>query len=307
MKKTGFVFLASFLLVLALFAGPDQVPFRIQAIGALALIALFGIPHGAIDHVLFAEGREGSPLLFYGFYLGAMALYAVVWLWWPAGSFTFFLLLSAYHFGQSQFADIRYNRSEISHLLYMSWGSSILSGLLIYHRNELTVWLQSAPDLASVQTPLTWDVTIGVLLISTAATLAALGWLLYKRQLNTERFFMELYFLALIHVCFYVLPLLVGFTLYFTSLHAARVLSEEFGYLKNRRRNFSLLRFIVLLIPYTLLSILGAGILYLLSKQGFLAISDFLLGLILVSTLTLPHSVVMHEFYQKMKSDRMHT
>ncbi len=303
MKKTGFAFLASFLLALACFTGAEQIPLWVQAAGALVLIALFGIPHGAIDHILFTEAQKVGKFTFYTSYIGAMALFTLAWWVWPVFSFVFFLALSAYHFGQSQFSDVKNDSTTVLNLLNLSWGCSILSGLLVYNGAELSGWLQSAPDLAYLQVILKTTIQNTTLFVSTLATMALLAYLALKMQLDTNRLLMELYFLALIHLCFYLLPLLVGFTLYFTTLHAVRVLSEEFGYLKTRRHNFSLKQFIALLLPYTMLSVLGAGVLFFLSLQGFLEISDFLLGLILVSALTLPHSVVMHGFYQKIKRE----
>ena len=104
---------------------------------------------------------------------------------------------------------------------------------------------------------------------------------------------------GLIHLCFYTLPLLVGFTIYFSTLHSMQVLLEEFDYLKKRMMKLSMADFILLVTPYTLISIVGLAILLVLSHFQIIAISGTLLVFIVISILTLPHSIVMDNFYFK--------
>ncbi|MBO6794974.1 MAG: hypothetical protein JJ895_13770 [Balneolaceae bacterium] len=72
----------------------------------LALVILFiGMPHGALDHHIDGNLEGWNPYSlnkwFYGWYLSAIALYALLWIFFPFFSFMFFLLITLYHFGQA--------------------------------------------------------------------------------------------------------------------------------------------------------------------------------------------------------------
>ena len=76
-------------------------------------------------------------------------------------------------------------------------------------------------------------------------------------------------------------------------------MSEEFEFLKKKRNGFSILQFVQLLAPFTLLSIIGSVILIVITRLGDIGVSDVLLVFILLSLVTLPHSIVMDGFYEK--------
>ena len=129
--------------------------------------------------------------------------------------------------------------------------------------------------------------------------MAILVRLKFDKQISGPLFFKEMLLFGLIHLCFYTLPLLVGFTIYFSTLHSMQVLLEEFDYLKKRMMKLSMADFILLVTPYTLISIVGLAILLVLSHFQIIAISGTLLVFIVISILTLPHSIVMDNFYFK--------
>jgi hypothetical protein len=106
-----------------------------------------------------------------------------------------------------------------------------------------------------------------------------------------------------IHLSFYLLPVFIGFTLYFVVLHAFRVLEQEFIYLRTKSINqdLCLKGFIKLLAPLSLISFVGIGLLVYLVYIKIIIISEALLGFIIISMLTLPHSFVMEKFYRKIR------
>ena len=69
------------------------------------LVGLFGISHGAIDHILASDVlgwiKPSQQFRFMGQYLAVMLLYGFLWLFAPVLGFWLFLLYSAWHFGQS--------------------------------------------------------------------------------------------------------------------------------------------------------------------------------------------------------------
>lgn len=300
MNKISFLFLSVFLLFISIYANVDSLPLSFQLIGSVTLIALLGIPHGAIDHIIFFEDNKGvSAFQFYAIYFGLMGIYLIGWFIIPSISLLFFLLMSAYHFGQSQFSDLANKKFFLNSLVYFFWGCSILSGLILYNIEEILSFTAKANDLTHFAYVFNKEFFSIALPISSLVTVLLLIVLLFKKRIRFERFFFEIYILLIIHVCFFLLPLLIGFTLYFVILHSLKVMTEEFAYLKIKRKKFSIRSFVQLLMPLTLVSIVGGGIILLCAHYDLLGISSVLLVFILISILTLPHSIVMEYFYQK--------
>lgn len=289
---------------MAFFAGFEGIDIGHQTIWAVVFIALLGIPHGAIDHIIYLEGTQSNPLKFYSFYFGLMGVYTIAWIFLPTWSMAAFLALSAYHFGQSQFTEIIKIPERKKIALYISWGTSILAGLIFYNRSEIAELSAAIPDLAAVNVAFENAALYGIMTIAGAVVTAVILIDSFrKREITAQRFAMELYTFAFIHFVFYALPLVVGFTLYFVILHSSKVLIEEFTYLRKMRVNFNVKKFVRLLLPYTLVSLVGGGFLMAISMSGAIDISAVLLSFILISVLTLPHSVVMENFYSKLGMD----
>ncbi|MFT5952999.1 MAG: hypothetical protein ACI9AU_001726 [Bacteroidia bacterium] len=57
--------------------------------------------------------------------------------------------------------------------------------------------------------------------------------------------------------------------------------------------------FVFMLLPYTLVSIVGLGALLMLSYFGIISMSATFLVFVVISILTLPRSIVMDDFYFK--------
>ena len=97
--------------------------------------------------------------------------------------------------------------------------------------------------------------------------------LTYYKKINNDRLFSELFLLFLIHATFYLFPFIIGFTLYFVALHSIKVMNDEFKFLKEEDKSFSILRFLKLLAPYSVLSIFGTTFLLILSYLNYIPYS----------------------------------
>jgi Brp/Blh family beta-carotene 15,15'-monooxygenase len=275
------------------------VSIEVQVIFSVVLISLFGIPHGAIDHIIYREERTTSAIVFYSFYFGLMIIYLCFWMYSPIFSMVVFLVLSAFHFGQSQFSHLSIANKWKRIVLYQMWGLSILSGLVVFNYNQIHTLSANNADILAILPAFHYQYTLVILIISSVVTLGILTTLKIANHLSRYLFIKEVLLFGLIHLCFFTLPLLIGFTLYFTTLHSMQVLVEEFGYLKTRMMKLSVSDFILLVTPYTLISIIGLGLLLMLSYFHIIAVSGTLLVFIVISILTLPHSIVMDNFYFK--------
>ncbi len=298
MNKITFVFISCFFILLALYSGVSEFNTTVQVVPAIAFIALLGIPHGAIDHILFLEKSSWSPVVFYLFYLGLIGLYVVLWLVAPALSMALFLALSAYHFGQSQFADLSLSRM-LKPLLYFAWGSTVLSGLIYFNRAEIADIARSNEEMASLSAVMDPQFYLVLLIASGAGTAGILIFGLSRKMISFERLAIEVFVMGLIQFSFMVFPILTSFTLFFVVIHSLKVLSDEYDFMLNLRNRFSIGLFLKMLWPYTLLSLFGSGFLLFVSYMDWLPISNLLLVFILISVLTLPHSIVMESFYKK--------
>lgn len=299
MSKIHSLFVGLLIVLNILFLIFGEFSLEVQVIFSAVLICLFGIPHGAIDHIIYREERTTSAVVFYSFYFGLMLLYFAFWMYLPILSMLIFLVLSAFHFGQSQFSHLAILNKWKRVLVYQTWGLSILSGLVIFNYDQIVALAANNPDIVALLPAFHYQTTLSVLILSSVVTLAILIRLKFDKQISGRLFFKEVLLFGLIHLCFYTLPLLVGFTIYFSTLHSMQVLLEEFDYLKKRMMKLSMADFILLVTPYTLISIVGLVVLLVLSYFQIIAISGTLLVFIVISILTLPHSIVMDNFYFK--------
>ncbi len=285
-----------------MFAGVGEIDLESQALISLIFIVLFGIPHGAIDHLLVKQEGIRKPLNFYSFYIGLLLINIFIWFTFPVLGLISFLLISAYHFGQSQFSSFKLGHVLTEKILYLTWGIAILSGLVYYNFQQVDLIIDQSIDLSLFLSLPSKELFRNILIGSSLTTIAILIYGFVKQRIGLERVLVEVLFFALIQVCFFLLPILIGFTLYFVILHSLKVLIEEFNYLKTVTKDLGLMRFVGKLLPYTLLSILGGVFLIYLNFSGYLIMSSAFVLLLLISSITLPHSIVMEGFYHKSKT-----
>lgn len=299
MNVFTFIFLVCLYALFLVYQAYANISLEQQITFSSLLILLFGIPHGAIDHVLFFRIRKMSQLKFYFIYLGLIGLFFLFWLYQPLWSFIFFLLLSAFHFGESQFADIKSERPTYKTLLFLNWGLTLLLTLIYYNVGELSSLTAFFDDTEGFNQFYEHSFIFWAFVVSNVITIALLGFLFSENSMNWNRLLSEIFLLALIHLTFFLFPFIIGFTLYFVVLHSIRVMSQEFQYFKKENDAFSIFDFIKLLMPYSLLSIAFTILILWLSFKEIIPISVPLMSLIIISVITLPHALVMHVFYKK--------
>ncbi len=300
MPKISFIFIAAAFLTLPLEEIQSGLFDRLEALFCIALIASFGIAHGAVDHHLYGFRNLKQNLVFIGWYLLAAVAYGILWFWQADLAFLIFMLISAYHFGQSQFVESLRARPILDKLLYTFWGATLLAAFLYFNQTELQG--NSAAELAQLDS-LGWllDQAAVLFTVSLIALSLLLLLSLYLGDLSGSNAAIELYQLALIIGVFYLASPLWGFTLYFVILHSGRVLQQEFRFLQSTQKIKGLSNFIKVLSPFTLLSLFGLGLIIGIFYYFRIDYSWSLLALIFISCLTFPHSWVMDRFYRRAK------
>jgi hypothetical protein len=99
-------------------------------------------------------------------------------------------------------------------------------------------------------------------------------------------------------LAFYFFPVVIGFSLYFIILHSLKVLFQEFDFLKSEGTIKKISQFFTLLLPFTLVSIIGIALTLGAIDLFQLDVSVSIILIALVSSVTLPHSFVMEAFYR---------
>lgn len=170
-----------------------------------------GMPHGALDATTGISMGGELPAGFYAKYLAIMGGMMMLWCWFPGVALTLFLLMSAWHFGQSD--GVAWLHGKHSSLLNWSWGLLLLAFLLITHCQETLdilepllgrnpFWLEPIQSVAAQLFTSTWILWgIGVLIAA-----ACRQWLIVSTLLVLS--------------CTQSMPLLWAFGSYFIFHHS---------------------------------------------------------------------------------------
>ncbi|MFM7154211.1 MAG: Brp/Blh family beta-carotene 15,15'-dioxygenase, partial [Bacteroidota bacterium] len=137
------------------------------------LIIAAGIPHGALDHFVARHNRKKFDLTVYVFlYIVCAALYLTLWWFAPGIAFLIFLLITAWHFGETDFSCFTDNQG--AGLYSFVYGTSITMWLLMQDKPLLFRWTalitgdnQNALSIVSwlaVVPVYTWFLVLGLML-----------------------------------------------------------------------------------------------------------------------------------------------
>lgn len=264
---------------------------QLQLLIALSVICLTGVSHGAVDHLVegrFVSGKIGMVWL--------LALYItlvcfVAGLWWviPGASLLVFLSLSVIHFG-TDLQRVGSTTSDLNHLVGSLIRGSIPILIPCYtHPIEVTRYFNMLGCLVESRS-----------IIAVTSQLMCLFWAFsiiyvineYRTSLRQNDFssqkasqFAEHFALAV--MCWFLPPLL-SFAAYFGFLHSVRhILRLAFLFDEQCPLN-GLSQFALLATPATVISIVGAALIF-LCTQSTLATAEVRTLFISLSALTVPH------------------
>ncbi len=236
---------------------------------------LVGIPHGALDNIVLTGNiNEKIRIPFIIKYLSIAFVYFILWMLAPSIALLFFLVYSAWHFGQSDMKE--WFPETQSSLQNISWGLMLLVIILSGHIEETNGILSSMNTLT-----IPIENSIGII-IAIFTSIISLCWAIYRRKvamiLSVLTLFTSIY-----------LPLLTSFAIYFIGQHSI----TGWSHLKSalNANNISLFK---KALPYNL----GAWFLLIgmILFINSLWISSFF---ILISCISLPHVLIMNLFYRK--------
>lgn len=298
MPKADFFFYGFTLVMLSCFPMIELLGGDWQNYIALGTILLLGIPHGAIDNSIFLSG-SGMPVpRFFALYIGVIAANVLLWFMLPELAYAAFILLSAYHFGQSQLTDVSILRGR--KFVFLLWGLAVMSTYLYSNRVELLNLIAAYEDLAAFSIFFNGSFLLISLTTSVSASLGLLIYLTATGTMRLERFLRELFVFGIVATTAYLFSFLLGFALFFVTVHAFKVLQSEYGYLLETNKLKDVKQFIKALLPLSLLSIAGISMLTAAVYFELFSISYPLLFMVIISSITVPHAYVMERFYRKV-------
>ena len=254
----------------------EYVSWGILGIGFLSV----GLSHGALDHLTQNKMNNNKELFYFSInYLLKSAVLGLVWLFLPDIALIIFIAYSAWHFGQADFKEWGLKHGLQSFI----WGFVVLMVILFFHFNELKQILGQIPNLTLVDTLKTVSQTQT---ISFQIGMIILGIFLAVINKSKHIFFTLAYLLISSE-----LPLLISFGIYFIWQHS---LHGWHHLLLNLKESSS--RLWLKSLPF---SFGGAVIiLYFIFYAGANYVGIFF---IILSCLSIPHVISMHQFYSKIK------
>ena len=294
-KFQHIAFILSLMLVLAHMIWPSILDYGYYFFyGTLILV---GIPHGAIDHIIHFQSikpTRGHLFLFYGQYLALILVVALAWFLYPLVAFTIFMVISAYHFGQSQLYYLK-APSRWKHITFFAWGSALLSALVYFNFDECYLIFHSF-DVLNTSAWLTQEFSKIVFFSALLTAIITIMILFYKKWMTLSQLFFEIVLLSLLLFSAYQTTAVFTFSLYFGVWHAFGSLLLEYTSLKDSFN--SVLTFIWRLIPYTFLAVTMSIVVFYVVNNYFTDISEYMIFIIIISALTLPHLFIMNKLYK---------
>ena len=251
----------------------------------LVVMLSIGIPHGSVDHIIAFINPDArkfdNKLIFYVVYLSLIVFNILLWVISPFLGLLVFLIISCYHFGETQV--IGYNPTD-NKILNFVIGANILLSLFLNNIVELQEILYILPQFASLD--LSAFDSVFFLLISVAILMLSIVNFEIKRKVPL---YAEI---TILYMVFFHTDLLTSFALYFGFCHSLPMLMLEFKEFKTD----SFMKFYLKTLPFTILSIIFGFLLYQFNNDLLTSDNLILFVFIVISSLTLPHVFIMKDF-----------
>ena len=270
----------------------------------LIFICVVGIPHGALDHIIHFRDKsitKRDTFAFYLRYIALIVLVAICWYFFPLASFAVFMMVSAYHFGQSQLFYIK-GPAVFRNAFFLIWGVFVLASIISLNYEECLAILSSLEWL-QVSTWMSAEIWVAITGVAGLFQIAAFTYLLKIKYITKDRLGFEL----LVLLCLILLSTFTNavftFSIYFGLWHSLRSLFIEFQSLSNSLKNYSLQHFLRNIFPFSFLAIIFLVISYYLTTYFLKGLSPYMLFIIFISTLTVPHLLIMHDLYENHQAN----
>lgn len=276
---------------------------------AALLIILLGIPHGATDHLIFLHLHKifigGNRLIrFYAIYLLLMGVYSLIWWLLPTGALILFLLLSAYHFGQSNWNYVGFEYKLSEKITFFIWGNLVLLFPIFWHYDAaipiIAEIIRKQPPALALS--LRYTLCIGLMI----GNIFLVIYLRLRQSIKPRQFREEIANLLLLCLMFVSTPLLLGFVIYFVFWHSIGSIADQIHFFKQRSRGYNWKSYMRQALPLSIIAMTGIGLLYAVQFYG-----NGMLGIgllfIFIAIVTLPHMILMDLLYSETAPEVHHS
>ncbi len=257
------------------------------------LILTFGIVHGANDILILLKGKKKTNEIILKStikYLFIVILISIIFFNFSELSLLFFILFSAYHFGEQQWTIFGSNQSKSISLFYFFFGLLIFSTLFLFNQNDVSniIFEITKIDISE-------NIYSAGFIFSFLCTLLLI---ILNYQILKKQLLHQLALLVVMLLVFFTYELLPAFAIYFVFFHSIPSIIEQSDYLFGdsiQSENFK--KFLLKGATYWLLAIVFLVIMYLILKNNV----DFSLAIFFsfLAAITFPHVLVIY----KMKSE----
>ena len=257
------------------------------------LILTFGIIHGANDILILLKGKKQTKKIVIRStvkYLSIVLLISVLFFLFSEISLLFFVLFSAYHFGEQQWTIFGSNQSKSISLFYFFFGLLIFSVLFLFNKSDVSNIIF---EITKIYIP--ENIYLALIIFSSLCTLLLI---ILNYQILKKQLLHQLALLVVMLLVFFTYELLPAFAIYFVFFHSIPSIIEQSDYLfgdSTKAENFK--KFLLKGAVYWLLAIVFLVVMYLILKNNI----DFSLAIFFsfLAAITFPHVLVIY----KMKSD----
>jgi Brp/Blh family beta-carotene 15,15'-monooxygenase len=250
----------------------------------LLLAVLAGLPHGAFDlHIAKRLGLCDTPTqlaLWLFKYVSLAAAMIAFWLLAPSLALSFFLLISALHFGRDKFPHQPVAATSLG---------LIIIALPLLFKPAAVATIFSALLLSLQQAHVVVTLFSGLCVLAMALLIGVL-WI------SSEASRSVLIFLAVLVVTAWLTHPLVYFALYFSLSHSPRHLRQQWAQLSSSERRPAML----LVSLFTLLPVVIALLLAPLLSGHW---SERIIALVFIglAALTMPHMLLLEQAYRRSR------
>ena len=277
-----------------------SLPQNVQIIFFVSLILLTGIPHGALDHLIQEAtdkklSRVYSARLFLLKYLVIMLLYALVWYWFSGLSLLIFLVISAWHFGETDLEKAPQN-TLIWSFTRLIYGFYVLAFILLTHLEEVRPivdkMIKNQESLEVFWHFFTLNVKQILYLLGLSFTTI---FIIAQSEFLINFDKIRIFRLCLILLMSAYLPLLPAFALYFGGWHALCAFDNIHEYLRKDHPSLSFKLVYLKTLPYTILAIVFLFTFLWYFRVHTKHFDPFPILFIFISLITLPHLIIAHQ------------
>lgn len=291
------------LLVWQWYAG--MIPLKVQLLYFAIMIGATGIPHGALDHIIaktnaVLNGQTFAIQQFLGRYVIAILIYATSWIFFPGISLIIFLIISAWHFGETDLSNAAHSwRWNTSRLL---WGCFVLLVILLSHFQEMEeIVLRITKNAETAISLLAHLNRMGIYYAGTSLLLLTTSAFLANKRHPLQISWHYILNLVLVMLICSQLPLLPSFALYFGGWHAIRSFEIIFTFLHAAKEETAIepLTMWKNALPMTFLAAFGFIFMAFIWNGVGMSMDPLPAIFIFLSIITVPHLDVMDKLIQR--------